>query len=122
MKDTNRSEVSSINERVFQQMARFECEASKGTSSYVPCGKPATKVVEWRHQDGDRERRALCQKHALKQQKYWSAMDWDTGVEVSNIEAWDLSIRYSVGRLLLGRKFPDAVAYGTTAIARKRQR
>jgi hypothetical protein len=58
------------------------------------CDRPATHVIKWRHQDGDRERRILCQEHAVEDQKYWSAICWDTGVEVSDIEEWELSVSY----------------------------
>jgi len=79
-------------------LARLECECSGDAGTYVPCATPATKVVEWRHQDGDRERRAVCGEHAREQQRYWSEMDWDTGVEVSDIEDWQLGISYGGGR------------------------
>lgn len=90
----NALNVKENNERVFQQMARWECECSANNSTYAGCGKRATHVIEWRHQDGDRERRILCQEHAVDQEKYWSAMDWHTGVEVSDIEGWVLNVRY----------------------------
>ena len=95
MKDINANDARSINQHLFERMARFECDASADTRTHIPCGKPATKVIEWRHQDGDRERGTLCQEHAPEQQQYWSAMDWDTGVEVSDIEDWQLGICYS---------------------------
>lgn len=111
MNDMNANDVRSINQRLFEQMARFECECSRGTGKYVPCGKPATKVIEWRHQDGDRERRGMCDEHAVEQQRYWSAMDWDTGVEVSDIEDWDLGVCYG-GRTAtrVGSRFRDTAA------------
>ncbi|MFY9646078.1 MAG: hypothetical protein WAK29_12920 [Terriglobales bacterium] len=111
MKDRSAKDVKGINDRVFEQMTRFECEASAGTRSYVPCGKPATKVIEWRHQDNDCEWRALCQEHALEQQKYWSEMYWDTRVEVSDIEDWKLGVCYG-GRTLtrVGSRCRDAAA------------
>jgi len=44
-----------------------------------------------------RERSARCDEHAVEEQRYWSAVDWDTGVEVSDIEEWKL------GHALAGR-------------------
>jgi hypothetical protein len=78
--------MDEFNKQMFEQAAKWEC--ARG------CGRPATHVIEWRHQDGDRERRILCQEHALEDQKYWSAMSWDTGVAVSDIEEWELSVSY----------------------------
>jgi len=92
MKDMNANDARSINQQLFKQMARFECEASADARRYVPCGKPATKVIEWRHQDGDIEHRALCNEHAVEQQQFWSEMYWDTRVEVSDIEDWELGV------------------------------
>jgi hypothetical protein len=111
MNDMNANDVRSINQRLFEQMARFECEASVGTGRYIPCGKPATKVIEWRHQDGDRERRVMCDEHAVEQQRFWSEMDWDTGVEVSDIEDWKLGVCYG-GRTAtrVGSRYRDAAA------------
>lgn len=94
MNNLNVRNVRSINQRLFEQMARFECEASAGTRSYVPCGKPATKVIEWRHQDGDREHRLLCTEHAFEKLGYWDTMDWDACAEISDIEDWRLGICY----------------------------
>lgn len=111
MNDMNANDVRSINQRLFEQMARFECEASAGTRSYVSCGMPATRVIEWRHQDGDIEHSALCDEHAVEQQQFWSDMDWDTGVEVSDIEDWKLGVCHG-GRTVtrVGSKFRDAAA------------
>jgi hypothetical protein len=111
MNNTRVRDLKSISDRVFDQLARFECECSAGTGRYFPCSKPATKVIEWRHQDGDRERGALCQEHALEQQQYWSAMDWDTGVEISDIEEWQLGICFC-GRsgTRVGSRFRDTAA------------
>jgi hypothetical protein len=111
MKEMNANDARSINQQLFEQMTRFECEASAGTRSYIPCGKPATKVIEWRHQDGDIEHRVLCEEHAVVQQRSWSEMDWDTRVEVSDIEEWQLGIRYA-GRtaIRVGSRFRDAAA------------
>jgi hypothetical protein len=111
MKDMNIKDVKSSNERLLEQMGRFECEASAGTHRYVPCGKPATKVIEWRHQDGDIEHSALCDEHAVAQQRFWSEMDWDTGVEVSDIEDWNLGVCYG-GRTAtrVGSRYRDAAA------------
>ncbi len=111
MKDMNVKDARSINQQLFERRARFECECSTGTRSYVPCGKPATKVIEWRHQDGDIEHRVLCEEHAVVQQRSWSEMDWDTRVEVSDIEEWQLGIRYA-GRtaIRVGSRFRDAAA------------
>ena len=78
--------MNEFNKQVFEQAAKWKCGHG--------CERPATHVIEWRHQDGDRERRAVCQEHALEDQKYWSAMSWDTGVEVSDIEEWELSVSY----------------------------
>jgi len=91
----NPKEMMNINKKLFERMARFECGASAGTHTFVPCGKPATKVIEWQHQDGDREHRLLCTEHAVEQKRFWSEMAWDTGVEVSDIEDWQLTIRYA---------------------------
>jgi hypothetical protein len=85
MSDMNANDVRSINQRLFEQIARFECEASVGTGRYVPCGKPATEVIEWRHQDGDDEQRLLCAEHAFAEVWYWSMMDWDTDVKAAHI-------------------------------------
>ena len=105
----NGNNARSINQQLFEQMARFECEASVGMRSYVPCDKPATKVIEWRHQDGDRERRALCEEHAVEEEKYWSGVGWDTCVEVSNIEDWELHISYGDRTATrVGNKVPNA--------------
>jgi hypothetical protein len=111
MKDANVKEVKSINDRVFEQTTRFECEASAGTRTYVPCGKPATKVIEWRQQDGDIEHSALCDEHAVEQQRFWSNMDWDTSVEVSDIEDWKLGVCYG-GRTAtrVGSRYREAAA------------
>jgi hypothetical protein len=111
MRDMSVKDVKIINDRVFEQMTRFECEASAGTRSYAPCGKPAAKVIQWRHQDGDVEHSALCDEHAIEQQRFWSEMDWDTGVEVSDIEDWKLGICYA-GRTAtrVGSRFRDAAA------------
>jgi hypothetical protein len=78
--------MNEFNKQVFEQAAKWKCEGG--------CDRPATHVIEWRHQGGDRERRILCQEHAVEDQKYWSAMDWDTGVEVSDIEEWELGVSY----------------------------
>ena len=111
MSDMNTNDVRSINQRSFEQTARFECEASVGTGRYVPCGKPATKVIEWRHQDGDYDRSALCDEHAVAEQRYWSAMDWDTGVEVSVLKIGNLWVRHG-GRTAtrVGSRYRDAAA------------
>jgi|SRR5271157_4001185 len=111
MKDMNVKDVKSSNQQLFEQMARFECECSAGTRSYVPCGKPATKVIEWQHQDGDREHRLLCTEHAVEQQRFWSEMYWDTRVEVSDIEDWELGVCYG-GRTAthVGSRYRDAAA------------
>ena len=111
MNDTNANDVRSINQRLFEQMARFECEASAGTHRYVPCGKPATKVIEWRQLDGDIEQSALCDEHAVEKQSFWSEMGWDTGVEVSDIEDWNLGVCYG-GRTAtrVGSRFRDTPA------------
>jgi hypothetical protein len=74
-----------VDEKLFQKMAKWKCE-------HTGCDRPATQVIEWRHQDGDRERRILCQEYAVEDQKYWSATDWHTCVEVSDIEEWELSV------------------------------
>ena len=111
MNDMSVKDVKSINDRVFEQMTRFECEASAGTHTFVPCGKPATKVIEWRQQDGDIEHRALCDEHAVEQQRFWSEMYWDTGVEVSDIEDWKLGVCYGEGKATrVGSSYPDAAA------------
>jgi len=94
MNDMKANDPRSINQQLFERGARFECERSAGTGRYVPCGRPATHVIEWRHQDGDREHRLLCTEHAVEQQRFWSEMYWDTRVEVSDIEDWQLGIRY----------------------------
>jgi hypothetical protein len=111
MKDMSVKDVKSINDRVFEQMTRFECEASAGTRSYASCGAAATKVIEWRHQDGDIEHSALCDEHAIEQQRFWSEMDWDTGVEVSDIEDWKFELRYG-GRTAtrVGSGYPPLTA------------
>jgi len=111
MKDMNVKDVNSINDGVFEQMARFECEASAGTRTYDPCGKPATRVIEWRQQDGDIEHSALCDEHAVEQQRFWSETVWDTGVQVSDIEDWQLGVSYS-GRTVtrVRSRFRDAAA------------
>jgi hypothetical protein len=111
MKDMDVKEVKSINQQLFEQMARFECEASAGQRTYIPCSKPATKVIEWRQQEGDREHSALCDEHAVKQQRFWSEMDWDTGVEVSDIEDWKLGVRYGRRTVTrVGSRYRDAAA------------
>ena len=84
----NVNDARSINQQLFEQMARFECEASAATCSNAPCGKPAMKVIGWRQQDGDIVHRALCDQHAVEQQRFWSEMNWDTCVVVSDIEDW----------------------------------
>ena len=112
MKDMNVNDVRSINQRLFEQMARFECECSAGTRSYVPCGKPATKVIEWRHQDGDIEHRAAVRRTRRRATEVSGpTMDWDTGVEVSDIEDWKLGVCYG-GRTAtrVGSRFRDAAA------------
>jgi hypothetical protein len=110
MNDMNAKKVTSISNRVFEQMARFECEASAGTHSWVPCGKPATKVIEWRHQVGDREHRLLCDEHVVEQQRFWSKMDWDTS-EVSDIEDWNLGVCYGeVTSARVGSRYRDKAA------------
>ncbi len=70
--------MNEFNKQVFEQAAKWKC--ARG------CDRPTTHVIEWRHQDGDHERRILCPEHAVEDQKYWSAMYWDTGIEVSDIE------------------------------------
>lgn len=95
---------------LFEQAAKWECECSVSAQGgkRIMCSRPATHVVQWQHKDGDRERRIFCLEHALEQEKYWSAMDWDTSVEVSDVENWTLSIDYGrktatrVGKNLLG--------------------
>ncbi len=113
MKDMKANDARSINQQLFEQMARFECETSAGagTRSYIPCGKPATKVIEWQQQDGDIEHSALCNEHAVEQQRFWADMAWDTGVEVSDIEDWKLGVCYG-GRTVtrVGSKYRDAAA------------
>jgi len=73
--------MNEFNKQVFEQAAKWKCGHG--------CDRPATDVIEWRHQDGNRERRAVCQEHAVEDQKYWSAMSWDPGVEVSDSEEWE---------------------------------
>jgi len=80
----NKMNVNEINKQLSQQGAEWKCERG--------CDRPATHVIEWRHQDGDRERRILCKAHAIEDQKNWSTMHWDADVEVSNIEEWELSV------------------------------
>ncbi len=111
MNNMNPKDVKSINERLFEQMVRFECEASVGTGRYVRCGKPATEVIEWRHQDGDDEQRILCADHAFAEVWYWSMMDWETCVKVAHIEDWKLGVCYG-GRTAtrVGSTFRDAAA------------
>lgn len=94
----NMNEIRKINERLFEQAPKWECGCSVSAQGgeRIMCGRPATHVVQWRHLDGDRERRLFCQEHALEQQKYWAAVDWDTGVEASDIEDWTLTIGYGV--------------------------
>jgi hypothetical protein len=82
------------NDEQFEWRTNWECERSAADDKYVPCGKPAAHVVEWRHQDGDRERRLLCREHAQAEENYWSAMDWDTGVDVSDVEDWILMVGF----------------------------
>ncbi len=94
MSDMNANDVRSINRRLFEQIVRFECEASVGTGRYVRCGKPATAVIEWRHQDGDDEQRILCADHAFAEVCYWSMMDWETRVKVAHIEDRELGLSY----------------------------
>jgi hypothetical protein len=111
MKDMSVKDVKSINDRVFEQMTRFECEASAGTRSYVPCGKLATKVIEWRQQDGEIEHRALCEEHAVEQRSSGPRWIGDTGVEVSDIEDWKLSVCYGgVTATRVGSRYPDKAA------------
>lgn len=111
MKDKSVIDVRSINDRMFDQLARFECEASAGTRSYVPCGRPATKVIEWRQQDGDVEHSALCDEHAVEQQRFWSEMAWDTGVQVSDVGDWKLGVCYGERMVTrVGSRFRDAAA------------
>jgi len=74
------------NNQLSQQGAEWKCKRG--------CDRPATHVIEWRHQDGDRESRILCKEHADEDQRYWSAMDWDPSVVVSDIEEWELSVSY----------------------------
>jgi hypothetical protein len=54
-------------------------------------GKPAAKILTCREQDGDLECLWLCDKHATELQSYYSAVDWDAGVDVSDIEEWKLT-------------------------------
>ncbi len=75
-----------INKQLFERTAEWKCERG--------CDRPATRVLEWRHQDGDRESRTLCKEHTVEDQRYWSAMHWDGGVKVSDIEEWELSVCY----------------------------
>jgi hypothetical protein len=79
--------VNQSNEKLFRQLAEWKCE-------HTGCALPAARVIEWRHQDGDGERRILCKEHGVEDQEYWSAMDWDAGVAVSDIEEWQLSVSY----------------------------
>jgi hypothetical protein len=94
MKDIRIKDVKNINEQLFEQMARCECECSADTGRYFPCSKPATKVIEWRQQDGDREHRLMCTEHAFQELGYWDTMDWDAGAEMSDIEDWKLGVSY----------------------------
>jgi len=111
MDEINVNDIKRINERAFQRKAEWQCERSAGTGRYVPCGRPATHVIEWRHQDGDRERRILCQEHTVEEQKYWSEMDWDTSVEVSDIEDWRLGVCYRGWTATrVGSRFRDTAA------------
>ena len=78
--------VNEINKQLSTHGAEWKCERG--------CNRPATHVIEWRHQDGGRESRILCQEHTVEDQKYWSAMYWDAGVRVFDIEEWELSVSY----------------------------
>lgn len=113
MDEISVNDIKRTNERAFQRNAEWQCERCVGEQARgrVMCARSATHVVEWRHQDNDREWRALCQEHALEQQKYWSEMYWDTRVEVSDIEDWELGIGYG-GRTLtrVGSRYRDAAA------------
>ena len=101
--------MDEISKQLFERTAEWKCARV--------CDRPATHVIEWQHQDGDLERRILCQEHAVEDQKYWSAMDWHTCVEVSDIEEWELSVSSGgkmvtrVGNLFcqaLGRSQPSS--------------
>ena len=84
-----------------RRLKPFQCEITACK------GKPATKLIECWHADGDRERRMMCDKHADEEHRFWSAQDWDTGVKVSDIEEWALAVS-SNGRTFtrVGNKCP----------------
>jgi hypothetical protein len=53
------------------------CERSVSTEKYEQCPRLATHTISWVHQDGDREWRNVCERHAREEQFYWSSMSWD---------------------------------------------
>jgi len=113
MDEINVNDIKRINERAFQRMSEWQCERCVGEQrgERIMCGRPATHVIEWRQQDGDIEHRVLCDEHAVEQQRFWSEMAWNTGVEVSDIEDWKLDVCYG-GRTAtrVGSRFRDAAA------------
>ncbi len=103
---------------LFQQMAKWECERNIAEDKYVPCGKPATHVIEWRHQDGDCERRILCRSHAIAEARYSHAMDYNASVHVSDIEKWKITV-VSAGRVAwrIGRAYYAALGEDLTDVS-----
>ena len=53
------------------------CQRSVSPALYEQCPRLATHAISWMHQDGDWERRNVCEWHAREEQLYWSAMSWD---------------------------------------------
>ena len=79
------------NKELFAAKARWACECSRGTRRYIPCGKPATHVLEGQDEDGD-QRMLLCGKHAAMVDKR-IPLDW-SNLMVSDIEDWQITVTY----------------------------
>jgi hypothetical protein len=90
-----------IAQRKFARISQFVCG----------CGKPATRMVVFWNEDGDRERYKVCDMHAVgRQDDLWN-VDWDASLEVSDIELWKLVvIHQGMTAIRIGSRYEDSTA------------
>lgn len=84
-------DVEDSNKQLFEEKAKWQCEHGVGKGKYIPCGKSATRVVEWRHQDGDRTvMSALVTMAGL-----YAAQDAAQQLDGEELRGWPIQVRVS---------------------------